>query len=1122
MIQDQPDGADIQHGDTPPDRAACRGMPAESGLKQARSGLKVHAQRAGKRKPGTESILPAPENGVQKPAETGPSEAPCCGKGPIRAAQQPHACTGSGCLGQVNRRQLLGAAGAGLVSLGGIGGTGLSLRASETAGSDPFVPADKKLNPAWVRGLFERGRSAVYQGQALETIGMPVGGIAAGQVYLRGDGTLGCWQIFNRRNMAGRGQTNYRHRKVASPVKQGFAVIAEQDGRRTAHSLSREGFPDVSFIGEYPIGTVRYLRQDFPVQVQMEVFSPFIPLNALDSSLPATVFHITLANTSNQKVEASVLGWLENAVCLHRASQVQGRHRNRIVREPDRTLLVHTAEPLPAQTDARRPKVVLADFEGGDYGDWTVTGEAFGAKPATRADSKAGAAHGFRGQGWAGSEIEGDKSRGKLTSPPFLVSRKYLNFLLGGGPHAGQACMNLLVDGKVVRTATGFKEDRLAWHCWDVTEFEGQPGQLAIVDRTESRSWGHVLVDQIELSDEPAPIDQLDDFGSMVLALAEPAASSEVTGEQLNTLGPIGNGIDAAQEVAYSISERRTTGLSTRAVELAPGAKQAFTFVLSWHFPNRSTFSKRFDMHTGHFYATRFGDAAEVAKYVLAEHDRLAEQTRRWHETYYDSTLPHWLLDRLHGPVANLAAGTCQWWANGRFWAWEGVGCCPGTCTHVWNYAHAAARLFPELERSVRRMQDLGEGFKTDGMVGTRGELDGHYAADGQAGTVLKCYREHQMSADDAFLKRHWSRIKKVLEYSIAQDGNQDGLIENRQPNTFDINFYGLNTFVGSLYLAALRAGEEMARERGDDPLARRLRKIFESGQKHSIEQLWNGEYFIQRVDLNAHPEHQYGHGCLSDQLFGQGWAHQVGLGYLYPAEQVRRALEAVYRYNWAPNVGPYNAAHKPHRKFASPGEAGLFTCTWPKSKYLKNGVLYRNEVWTGIEYQVAGHMIREGMLTEALAIVRGIHERYHPLKHNPFNEIECGDHYARALASWGVLTAISGYEYHGPKNHLGFSPRLGPEDFRSSFTAAEGWGTFSQKREGTTQQEKIELRWGRLRLRSLAFSLPEAWRLSQVKVAVAGRSVPATHQAQGQRVTIMLSREVTVNEGESIEVAMS
>ena len=259
---------------------------------------------------------------------------------------------------------------------------------------------------------------------------------------------------------------------------------------------------------------------------------------------------------------------------------------------------------------------------------------------------------------------------------------------------------------------------------------------------------------------------------------------------------------------------------------------------------------------------------------------------------------------------------------------------------------HALARLFPHLERTVREMQDLGVALGEDGLVGFRGDR-GAYAADGQAGTILKCYREHETSADGKFLERHWPKIKKALEFSIQQDGNEDGLIDSAQPNTFDIEFYGANTFVRSLYLAALRAGEEMARQVGDAEFAAKARRIFESGQRLTLERLWNGEYFIQSVDLAAHPNNQYGDGCLADQVFGQGWAHQVGLGYIYPPDRVKSALESVWKYNWAPDIGPQNAAHPPERWFVAPGEPGLFICTWPKSLHMEGrSVRYRDEVW--------------------------------------------------------------------------------------------------------------------------------------------------------------------------------
>ncbi len=984
------------------------------------------------------------------------------------------------------------------------------------------IPVDKKLSRADVRRMFNRGQRLVWTGKDLDTIGMPVGGIATGQLYLRGDGTLGLWWLFNKHIFTGYGATCYRTYKPESPVDSGFAVVVKQDDKITARKLDHE-FGKVEFAGEYPIGLVRYAAKDWPLKVELEAFSPFIPLNARDSALPATLFHITLENTSSKSIQTGLLAWLENAVCQNSSKAVHANRRTRIVSEKDSTLIVHTAEkaPLPEGAAVPRPKIVLADFEGPDYGDWKATGEAFGKAPAKGTLATQNPVSGFLGKGFVNTFIDGDAPHGTLTSPKFDISRKFINFLIGGGNHIGRTCINLLVDGKVVRTAVGKSSEKLEWYFWAVEELEGKSARIKIVD-SASGGWGHINIDQIELTDKPqqlpvGELEELPDYGSMVLAFSEKDAGRPAVQKVLNSIGdtakqPWAKAIHAEENVAYPVNRSRSAAIATPTVKLARGEKRTFTFVLTWFFPNHKN---------GHEYANRFDSASDVAHYVLGNHERLAGDTRKWHKTFYeDSTLPRWLLFRLHSTVSNLATGTCQWWKSGRFWAWEGVGCCAGTCTHVWNYAHAPARLFPELERSAREMQDFGEGFDaSSGLVGFRSNRA--YAADGQCGTILKAYREHQMSADNSFLKRNWPRIKKALLYSIAQDGNDDGLIENSQHNTFDINFEGPNTFVGSLYLAALRAGEEMAKEMGDVDFAERCRKIFESGGRLSVERLWDGEYFIEVVDLAKHPKHQYEKGCLSDQLFGQGWAEQLGLGYIYPAENVKKALESVWKYNWATDIGPYNMDHKPERWFARDGEPGLFTCTWPKSPYLPAGVRYKNEVWTGIEYQAAGHMVAEGMLKEALAICDGIQKRYHPARHNPFNEVECGDHYARAFASWGVYTALAGYEYHGPRGHLGFAPRITPEDFRAAFTTAEGWGTFTQKRKGKTQNEEIDVRWGRLTLKSLAFAVPEDFKSPVVTITAAKTPLDHVCRVKDGRVEITLDDKIVLTAGQALAVTI-
>ncbi len=970
-----------------------------------------------------------------------------------------------------------------------------------------LVSADKQLADSYFAGLRERGEREAYSGQDLETIGMPVGGIATGQMYLRGDGTLGLWHIFNRHIFTGYGLDCYRTYRPDSPVESGFAVVVQReiDGAQILKPLNQD-FGTVEFVGEYPIGLVRYHADDVPIDVETEAFSPFIPLNAPDSALPTTLFHITLKNTSDQTKRVGVLGWLENAVCFHSARSRSVARQTQIAQEKGRTLIVHAAQEPPKQrTQAPRPKIVVMEFEGTDYGNWKATGEAFGKAPAHGTLASQQSVSGFLGGGLVNTFLGGDGPHGTLTSPALTIERKYINFLIGGGSHTDETCINLIVDGQVVRTATGKDNEKLEWHFWNVKDLQGKSARIEIVDR-HSGGWGHINIDQIEMADEAydadmGPFDKLPDYGSLVLALDGPACTSQQVKSIL--------GLYDASDFPPIMSKPCPT-VGTKLVELAPGQTTTFTFVLAWFFPNHQN---------GREYDNRFDSASEVAHYVLDNHERLSGQTRLWHKTFYeDSMLPRWLLFRLHSTVANLATGTCQWWKNGRFWAWEGVGCCAGTCTHVWNYAHAPARLFPRLERSAREMQDFGEGFDPEsGLVGFRSNRA--YAADGQAGTILKAYREHQCSGDRTFLQRNWPRIKKALEFSIRQDGDDNGLIENSQHNTFDINFEGPNTFIGSMYLAALRAGGEMAREMGDEAFAERCERIFQSGSELTMERLWNGEYFIQLVDLEKHPKYQYGPGCLSDQLFGQGWAHQLGLRYIYPSLRVRDALRAIWKYNWAPDVGPYNAVHEPERCFARPGEAGLFTCTWPNSEYMAEGVRYRNEVWTGIEYQVAGHMAWEGMVDEALAICRAVHDRYHPARHNPFNEVECGDHYARAMASWGVYTALCGFEYHGPKGYIRFAPRMSEQDFRAAFTAAEGWGSFRQTRSDDVQRERIELRWGQVDLRELSFSAPVEWTDVEIAVRSGDRTLPTRHRLGARHLDIELDEPVQLVQGQTLDV---
>lgn len=1004
---------------------------------------------------------------------------------------------------------------------------------------DHKVSLDKGDIQSFIGNKDAKGERKVYKGDELTTIGMPCGGIAAGQLYVRGDGTLANWWIANNAYNTGYGidyllnfdtplgpwKVCYQTFEPMSYIDQGFKITVDDGNKVQTKELSKEGFDDISFIGEYPIAFVEYGTKDgkFPVKVSSKVFSPFIPLDAKESATPATILKYTVKNTSDKQVKADLTGWMQNLVCIDLKDREDGILRNKVVDNGTwKTVYMdmNVDNIAVEHKQSNRKYKVFDDFESGSYRNWKVQGTAFGTKPASGELCNQTPLGGNYGTALANSYSDYDAPVGKLTSKTFTISDKYISFNIAGGAHPGKTCMNLVVGGKAVMSATGNNNEDFLPRNWDVSAWKGKKAYLEIVDDVTG-DWGHISVDNIQFSNTPvdAPRVKIDKthayFGNLALSVFD----SNATGTA-----------DCSQKgLNYAETElgNKLNGALTSAVTLAPGESKDIVFVLSWYFPNRplsykgSEWNKPLPPNSpaiGNMYSNWYDSSIDVAERLHEKYAKLEKETFNFHNTYYnESTLPYWLIQRVMMPVSILATETCQWWATDKFWAWEGVGSCEGTCTHVWSYAQAMAALFPELERNLREKTDYGVSLREDGGILSRNGEHG-ILIDGHAGSILRMYREHLMSKNDFFLSRNWDKIKRSIKYIINEDGNEDGLIVKTQPNTYDISFNGANTYVGGLYLAALRAGEKMAYIMKDTATAQYYKKIYTAGSDNTMDRLWNGNYFIQDVDEKEYPKYQYGKGCLSDQLFGQTWADLYRLGNLYPEDAIDKTLNSIWKFNWTNDVKAQSEAHLPERYYAHAGEPGLFICTWPFSKHPgEDGVRYRDEVWTGIEYQVATEMISRGMIDQGLAIVKGIHSRYDGAKHNPWNEIECGDHYARAMASYGVLLATQGYWYDGPEGIMSFAPKLTTNHFKGFFTSAEGWGNISQIRNAGTQQNSVEVKYGRLTLNKLQLSVPGNVSTANVKVYRNEESVPAKVSKSGL-VEISFS-EMQLNRGDHLKV---
>lgn len=536
---------------------------------------------------------------------------------------------------------------------------------------------------------------------------------------------------------------------------------------------------------------------------------------------------------------------------------------------------------------------------------------------------------------------------------------------------------------------------------------------------------------------------------------------------------------------------------------LNPGQEKIVTFVLSWHFPKGSFGRKDIPLWNfpegGNQYENWWNNAGDVDDYVFKHFNDLDAKTRLYHNTLYTSNIPRNVLDRVSSNICVLKSPTSFWLKNGYFGLWESTSNHEewfGNCKHVYHYAQGHARLFPELGRILRK-QDL-KTQTAEGLLPSRdGELNN--AIDGHFGSILGVYREHLLSENNDFLKSSWLQTKKAMDYTISTfDPDKDGMMSGTHHNTLDCNISGTSPWIGSMYMAALKACEKMAEIVGDTKSASAYNKLWTTGVQNQNAQLWDSNLGYYKEKTENLPNTRIMANAISiDMLLGQWWANQLGLGQIYPENRSREALLKIYNTNKFTDSGSgYVAAF---RDFLGAGDTG-----WQMFKHTDaipdNTILYYNEVMSGFEYSMAATLIQFGLVREGVSVIEAIASRYdgrfrstgevHMANNStvfgcgsPFGEDECGDFYGRPMSSWSALLALQGFMYDGPKKIITFKPVWQPENHKSFFSASEGWGLFTQTQSKSTQKAIISVKYGNVTVSQIQLKVPDMKKVNKVSV---------------------------------------
>ncbi|MEI6133144.1 MAG: GH116 family glycosyl hydrolase [Bacillota bacterium] len=521
---------------------------------------------------------------------------------------------------------------------------------------------------------------------------------------------------------------------------------------------------------------------------------------------------------------------------------------------------------------------------------------------------------------------------------------------------------------------------------------------------------------------------------------------------------------------------------STVAVSKKIKDKQSFkhTFLYTWNFPNfysdkQEEGSVGSGKNESHYYANFFDKSIDVAKYMLQNLKELQFKTREFHNNYFESSVPVFVLDQINSHLntfitSSILSKSKNFGISEGMLSDSSVG--PFATMDVGMYGSVMpASLFPEIDKMTflsHRDAQLSSGEVIHGLQ-RNFKSEVHHEESVQSRIdmpsqfVIQSLRDYFWTNDKEFLKEVWPAVVKTIEYCLNQrdaDGDSIPDMEGVMCSYDNFPMYGVASYIASQWLSALQFASLAAKDLGENELSVKYNDLFKVAQKNAESRLWNGEYFRLCNDEGG-KSGIVDEGCLTDQIIGQWAKHMIGSEDIFDKEKMHKALKFIC-----------NNSSK---------EYGIVNCRWPQDEYLHDvddncWNDQANTCWTGVELEFAALLIFEGMLLEGLAVIKNVDDR-HRKNGMYFDHPEFGGHYYRPLSSWSIINAMLGLSIRGTE--LYFAPKLNEQKARYFFVLSNATAHFTIDTHSKTVE--ITVNTGSFNVSKINLTLPNGEKIVEL-----------------------------------------